>query len=138
MGFYSLCGEVFGFLFGMFVKCVIFCLDVNVGCVVKGMNFVNFWDVGDFVEVLEWYEWEGVDELVFFDIMVSYEDCGIIIDVVKWVVEKVFMLLIVGGGICDLDDICVLLKVGCDKVLINLVVCCDLDFVWVVVERFGS
>lgn len=34
----------------MVVKRIILCFDVNRGRVVKGINFINFVDVGDLVE----------------------------------------------------------------------------------------
>lgn len=54
----------------MLKKCIIFCLDIKNGCIVKGINFKELWDVGDFVEFVKCYEVEGVDEFVFLDIFV--------------------------------------------------------------------
>lgn len=59
----------------MFIKRIILCFDVIVGWVVKGVNFVFLIDVGDFVEIVKVYNEVGVDEFVFFDIMVIVEFC---------------------------------------------------------------
>ncbi len=52
----------------MLTKRIIPCLDVAGGRVVKGVNFVNLRDAGDPVELAEFYNAEGADELVFLDI----------------------------------------------------------------------
>lgn len=59
------------------------------------------------------------------------------IEVVKNVVEKVFIFFIVGGGIRNLDDIRYLFLVGVDKVLINFAVVKNFDFVNEAVKVFG-
>jgi cyclase len=116
---------------------VIPCLDVNLGRVVKGTNFLNLRDAGDPVEVARRYEGEGADELVFLDITASHEERGIMLDVVRRTAEQVFMPLTVGGGIRTLDDIRALLNAGSDKVSINSAASKNPDFVRQAAERFG-
>jgi cyclase len=122
----------------MLAKRVIPCLDVHLGRVVKGTNFVNLRDAGDPVDVAERYEIEGADELVFLDITASHEGRDIILDVVRRTAEVVFMPLTVGGGIRTLDDIRELLNAGCDKVSINSAAPQDPEFVRRAARRFGS
>ena len=57
----------------MLTKRIIPCLDIKDGRVVKGVNFINLRDAGDAVENARFYDREGADELVFLDIMASYE-----------------------------------------------------------------
>ena len=52
----------------MISKRIIPCLDVTNGRVVKGISFVNLRDAGDPVELAEFYDREGADEVVFLDI----------------------------------------------------------------------
>lgn len=122
----------------MLAKRIIPCLDVHLGRVVKGTNFVNLRDAGDPVAVAARYETEGADELVFLDITASHEDRQIMLDVVRRTAEQVFMPLTVGGGIRTLDDIRALLSAGCDKVSINSAACKDPDFVRQASRRFGA
>lgn len=122
----------------MLAKRIIPCLDVNVGRVVKGTNFVQLRDAGDPVEVAERYEAEGADELVFLDITASHEGRGIILDVVRRTAEVCFMPLTVGGGIRNLDDIRALLNAGADKVSINSAAVREPAFVRAAARRFGS
>ena len=57
----------------MLAKRIIPCLDVKDGRVVKGVNFVNLRDAGDPVEIAEFYNTQGADEIVFLDITASHE-----------------------------------------------------------------
>lgn len=67
----------------MITKRIIPCLDVDMGRVVKGVNFVNLKDVGDPVEIAEFYNKEGADEIVFLDISATHEGRATMIDVVR-------------------------------------------------------
>jgi cyclase len=122
----------------MLAKRLIPCLDVHLGRVVKGTNFVNLRDAGDPVAVAARYEVEGADELVFLDITASHEDRQIMLDVVRRTAEQVFMPLTVGGGIRTLEDIRALLSAGCDKVSINSAACKNPEFVREASKRFGA
>jgi cyclase len=122
----------------MLAKRIIPCLDVKDGRVVKGTQFVNLVDAGDPVAVAEEYDRQGADELTFLDITASYENRGIILDVVAKTAEKVFMPLTVGGGVRTIEDIRKLLKSGADKVSINTAAVQNPDFVKEAALRFGS
>ena len=122
----------------MLAKRVIPCLDVRLGRVVKGTNFVNLRDAGDPVAVAAQYEQEGADELVFLDITASHEERDIMLDVVRRTADQVFMPLTVGGGIRTLEDIRQLLLAGCDKVSINSAAVKNPQFVYEAAKRFGS
>ena len=55
----------------MLKKRIIVCLDVKDGRTTKGVKFQNNIDIGDPVEMAKKYYDQGVDELVFYDIMAS-------------------------------------------------------------------
>lgn len=122
----------------MHTKRIIPCLDVKNGRVVKGVNFINFKDAGDPVEVATFYNESMADELVFLDITASYEERDIMIDVVKRTAEKVFIPFTVGGGIRTLEDIRNILNAGADKVSINSPALKRPDFINEATEKFGS
>src|SRR4051812_33562929 len=122
----------------MLASCVIPCLDVDRGRVVKGTNFLNLRDAGNPVAVAARYEQEGADELVFLDITASHEGRDIMLDVVRRTAEQVFMPLTVGGGIRTIEHIRALLNAGSDKVSINSAACKDPQFVAEAAKRFGS
>ncbi len=119
-------------------KRIIPCLDVKDGRVVKGVKFVDLRDAGDPVEAAIAYNNAGADEICFLDITASYENRGIIIEVVKRTAENVFIPLTVGGGIRTLGDIDALLRAGADKVSINTGAVSNPAFVRESAERFGS
>lgn len=103
----------------MHTKRIIPCLDVRDGNVVKGINFVGIKEIGDPVQLGEYYYNQGADELVFLDITATHEDRGIMEKVVERVAEKIFIPFTVGGGIKSIEDIRRILRAGADKVSLN-------------------
>jgi len=103
----------------MLTKRIIPCLDVKAGRVVKGVRFKDHRDAGDPVEMAAYYDLEGADELVFYDITASADGRDIILDVVARVAERVFIPLTVGGGLRTVQDMRRMLQAGADKVSIN-------------------
>ena len=103
----------------MITKRIIPCLDVRNGRVVKGKNFEGIQDVSDPVEMAKFYNREGADELVFYDITASVEERGPFTDILRKVASEIFIPLTVGGGINTLEDFDRVLKCGADKVSVN-------------------
>ncbi|HEX4797534.1 MAG TPA: imidazole glycerol phosphate synthase subunit HisF [Humisphaera sp.] len=103
----------------MLTKRIIPCLDVDAGRVVKGVKFFDHVDAGDPVEQAKRYQEQGADELVFYDITATHEGREIMADLVRKVVEQIFMPLTVGGGIRTLDDATRLIQAGAEKVSVN-------------------
>jgi imidazole glycerol-phosphate synthase subunit HisF len=100
-------------------KRIIPCLDVDRGRVVKGVKFFDHVDAGDPVEQARRYQQDGADELVFYDITASHEGREIMADLVRRVMEHIFMPLTVGGGIRTVDDATCLIQAGAEKVSVN-------------------
>ena len=117
---------------------IIPCLDVSVGRVVKGINFINLRDAGDPVEMASVYAAEGADEITFLDISASAEGRGTTLDVVRRTAEQVFIPLTVGGGVSSVEDVNQLLRAGADKVSINTAAIRDPDLISRIAERFGA
>lgn len=122
----------------MHTKRIIPCLDVRNGSVVKGINFVGVKEVGDPVELGEYYYKQGADELVFLDITATYENRGIMEKVVEKVAEKIFIPFTVGGGIKDIDDIRRILRAGADKVSLNSAAVKNKELIREGANYFGS
>lgn len=122
----------------MLAKRLIPCLDVKDGRVVKGVNFVNLRDAGDPVEIAEYYNTQGADELVFLDITASHEKRKTIVDIVERTARKVFMPLTVGGGISDVEDFRTMLNAGADKVSINSAAIRNKELISRAADKFGS
>lgn len=103
----------------MLKKRIIICLDVKDGRTTKGVKFLNNIDIGDPVEMAEKYYQQGVDELVFYDIMASARGRGPILDLISKVASKVFIPFCVGGGIGSIEDIRSTILAGAEKVSLN-------------------
>ncbi len=103
----------------MLKKRIIVCLDVKDGRTTKGVKFQNNIDIGDPVEMAAEYYRQGVDELVFYDIMASARGRGPILDLIARVASQVFIPFCVGGGIGTLDDIRSTILAGAEKVSLN-------------------
>jgi len=103
----------------MITKRIIPCLDIRDGRVVKGVNFEGLRDVEDPVELAAFYNSEGADELVFYDITASAEGRSLFTDVLTRVASQVFIPLTVGGAVSSLGDFDRVLRCGADKVSVN-------------------
>ena len=103
----------------MLKKRIIVCLDVKDGRTTKGVKFQNNVDIGDPVEMAAEYYRQGVDELVFYDIMASARGRGPILDLIARVASHVFIPFCVGGGIGTLDDIRSTILAGAEKISLN-------------------
>ncbi len=122
----------------MLAKRIIPCLDIKDGKTVKGVNFVNFRDAGDPVELGAAYSEQGADELVYLDITASHEGRKTFTDLVKKVAANVSIPFTVGGGINEIQDVDRLLNAGADKVSINSSAIRNPELIGVIAENFGS
>ncbi len=122
----------------MLTKRIIPCLDVDRGRVVKGVKFFDHVDAGDPVEQAQFYEEQGADELVFYDISASHEGREIMADLVRRVVEVIFMPLCVGGGIRTIDDATRLIQAGAEKVSLNSAAVTNPQLIADVSRKFGA
>ena len=117
---------------------IIPCLDVDAGRVVKGTNFTNLRDAGDPVELAAFYDREGADEIVFYDITASYEQRDTAARLACAAAEEVFVPYTIGGGVRSADAMRAMLRAGADKVSVNSSAVRDPDIINAGAERFGS
>ena len=103
----------------MLKKRIIVCLDVKDGRTTKGVKFQNNIDIGEPVEMAAEYYRQGVDELVFYDIIASARGRGPILDLISRVASQVFIPFCVGGGIGTVEDIRSTILAGAEKVSLN-------------------
>jgi cyclase len=122
----------------MLAKRIIPCLDVKDGMTVKGVNFVNFRDAGDAVELGARYSREGADELVYLDIAASHEGRKTFTELVKKVAARLNIPFTVGGGIHELSDVDRLLSAGADKVSVNSAALRNPKLIEEIATNYGS
>lgn len=103
----------------MLKKRIIVCLDVKDGRTTKGVKFQNNIDIGDPVEMAKEYYKQGVDELVFYDIIASARGRGPILELISQVASQVFIPFCVGGGIGTIQDIRSTILAGAEKISLN-------------------
>ena len=122
----------------MITKRIIPCLDIRDGRVVKGVNFEGVRDVEDPVTMAEFYNAQGADELVFYDITASAEGRGIFTEVLTRVASRVFIPLTVGGAVNCVEDFDRVLKCGADKVSVNSGAIANPALIGQGARRYGS
>jgi cyclase len=94
-------------------------LDIKGPNLVKGVRLEGLRVMGDPADhALRYYE-EGIDELIYIDIVASLYGRNNLVEVVDRTASEIFVPLTVGGGIRTTDDIHTLLRAGADKVALN-------------------
>lgn len=122
----------------MLAKRIVPCLDIKDGQTVKGINFVNFRQAGDPVELGAQYSRDGADELVYLDITASHEGRKTFTELVKKVAAHISIPFTVGGGINELKDVDRLLNAGADKVSINSAALRNPGLIDEIAQHFGN
>lgn len=113
-------------------------LDIKGPNVVKGVHLEGLRVVGKPDELARRYYADGIDEILFMDIVASLYGRNNILSVVEDAARDVFVPMTVGGGIRSLDDIVAVLRSGADKVAINTAAIARPAFLNEAAEAFGS
>ncbi len=122
----------------MLSRRIIPCLDVRDGRLTKGIKFKGNVDIGDPVEMAQFYYEEGADEIVFYDITASSDRRDIMLETVERVAKKIFIPFSVGGGIRTVEDMRRVLLAGAEKVSVNSAAIRDPSIISRGAEAFGS
>ena len=117
---------------------MIACFDVIGDRLTKAKNFANNVDIGNAVDFAEAIYREGIDEIVFYDILASSEKRSIKIDTVYNVAKKVFVPFTVGGGLKSVDDMRRVLDVGAEKISIDSMAVRNPNLIEQGARMFGS
>jgi cyclase len=113
-------------------------LDVKGPNLVKGIHLEGLRVMGDPREFARRYYADGIDEILYVDIVASLYGRNSILDVVRRTAEDVFVPLTVEGGLRSVDDVREALRSGADKVAINTAAIARPALVREVSEAFGS
>lgn len=122
----------------MLTKRIIPCLDVQNGRVVKGVNFVELRDAGDPVELAEFYDREGADEVVFLDITATSDNRATTIELAAQAAAKLSIPYAVGGGFRDVESMNAMVAAGADKVSVNSAAVKDPSLISRAAAAFGT
>lgn len=113
-------------------------LDIKGPNLIKGVHLEGLRVVGDPQAHARRYYEQGVDELIYMDIVASLYERNNLVDVVRHTAREVFVPLTVGGGVRSVTDVSTLLRAGADKVAINTAATRRPELIREVAERFGS
>lgn len=113
-------------------------LDVKNSNLVKGIQLEGLRKLGDPNSFAHRYYQQGIDEILYIDIVASlYNRCNLS-EVVRATTENVFVPITVGGGLRSVQDVGHILQMGADKAAINTAALKDPSIITQVAEAFGS
>ncbi len=113
-------------------------LDIKGPNVVKGVQLEGLRVVGNPRDLARRYYEQGIDEIIYMDIVASLYGRNNILSIVAEAAEDIFVPMTVGGGMRTVDDIRAALRQGADKVAINTAAIGNPGFVREAAEAFGS
>jgi cyclase len=122
----------------MITKRVIARLDIKNNALVKGVHLEGLRVLGDPASFAKIYYEEGIDEIIYMDVVASLYGRNSLIELVKKTSKEIFVPLTVGGGIRSIDDVGLLLSAGADKVCINTAAVKRPELITEVVRMYGS
>lgn len=113
-------------------------LDVKDENLVKGIQMEGLRKLGDPNRFARRYYEEGIDELLYIDIVASLYNRNNLSDIVRKTVDEVFIPVCVGGGVRSVEDVRHLLSMGADKVAVNTAAIKRPELITEIAEAFGS
>ena len=113
-------------------------LDIKGPNVVKGVFTEGLRIVGNPKELALRYYNEGADELLYMDIVASLYQRNLDFNLLRSVVDEIFIPIMVGGGIRSIGDMDNALRAGADKIAINTYAIKHPEFISEAISKFGS
>ena len=113
-------------------------LDVKGHNLIKGVHLEGLRKVGDPQAFAQRYYQEGIDEIIYLDVVASLYGRNNLMDIVYRTAEEVFIPITVGGGVRSEEDVRTLLRSGADKIAINTAAAKRPQIISELAERFGS
>ena len=113
-------------------------LDVKDVNLVKGIQLEGLRKLGDPNGFAREYYQQGIDELLYIDIVASLYNRNNLSDIVRRTCDEVFIPVTVGGGLRSVEDVRHILSMGADKAAINTAAIKRPELITEVAEAFGS
>lgn len=113
-------------------------LDIKAPNLIKGVHLEGLRVIGDPQTYAQKYYQDGIDELVYMDIVASLYNRNHLDAIIRRAAQEVFIPITVGGGIRSLEDATHILKSGADKVAINTACVKRPELINEMADRFGS
>ena len=113
-------------------------LDVKDENLVKGIQLEGLRKLGDPNAFARRYYEEGIDELLYIDIVASLYNRNNLSGIVRRTVDEVYIPVCVGGGLRSVEDVRAILSMGADKVAVNTAAVKRPELITEIAKAFGS
>jgi cyclase len=113
-------------------------LDVKGQNLIKGVQMEGLRIVGDPLERAREYYRQGIDELVYLDIVASLYGRNSLLELVSRTAASIFVPITVGGGIRSVEDARAALRAGADKIAINTAAIQNPKLITEIATQFGA
>lgn len=113
-------------------------LDVKGQNLIKGVHLEGLRVLGAPENFATKYYNQGIDEIIYMDIVASLYGRSNLIDIVTKTAQNVFIPMTVGGGVRNTEDVEKLLLAGADKVAINTAAVKNPELIRNISNKFGS
>lgn len=113
-------------------------LDIKDNYIVKGIQLEGLRKIGNPNEYAKKYYEQGIDEILYMDIVASLYNRNSLGDIIFHTTEDVFIPITVGGGLRSVEDVRNILQLGADKVAINTAAIKRPELIKEIAQTFGS
>lgn len=113
-------------------------LDVKGPNLIKGIHLEGLRKIGDPNVFARRYYEQGIDEIIYMDIVASLYERSNLLDIVRRTTREVFIPITVGGGIRAIEDAREALRAGADKVAINTAAIKRPELISEISQKFGA
>lgn len=113
-------------------------LDIKAPNLVKGVHLEGLRKLGDPKAFAKKYYEQGIDEIIYMDIVASLYERNSLSELVSETAKDVFVPITVGGGLRSIDDVAQALRSGADKVAINTAAIKSPELITEIAQQFGS
>ena len=113
-------------------------LDVKGQNLIKGIHLEGLRVVGSPHEYAKRYYEQGVDELLFLDVVASLYGRNQLTELIERTTDGIFIPICVGGGLRSLEDVDKAFRAGADRAAINTAAIRSPRLVRSIAERYGS
>ena len=113
-------------------------LDIKGPNLIKGIHLEGLKKIGNPNEFATKYYNEGIDEILYMDIVASLYGRNNLQSIIRDTVKNIYVPITVGGGIKSIEDVRDILKCGAEKIAINTAATKNPDLIKQISNRFGS
>ncbi|GAB7027934.1 imidazole glycerol phosphate synthase subunit HisF [Geotalea toluenoxydans] len=113
-------------------------LDIKGPNLIKGINLEGLRKLGDPNLFAKGYYEQGIDEIIYIDIVASLYERSSLLNIVRRTTQDVFIPITVGGGVRSVDDAREMLRAGADKVAVNTAAVKRPELIHEISQKFGA